>query len=108
MVLGASRRQTPRSATRRLPLFRVLFGLALGAGLWFAPAIVVNSPLRENIIATATNGFAGQVSVGSISAGWLSPVVLEDVVAEHESGEPLLRAPNGRWRRCYRTEPAWA
>jgi len=72
----------------RKPLVFII-GLTLGALVWFAPAIVVNSPLKHSILASATGDFAGTISVESISAGWLSKLSAKNIVAFDAHGERL-------------------
>ncbi|MBI2478838.1 MAG: hypothetical protein HYV60_09445 [Planctomycetia bacterium] len=82
------RNQTSRRSRSRKPVVLVL-GLAVGALLWFAPAIVVNSPLKHSILASATGDFAGTISVESISAGWLSKLSAKNIVVFDARGERL-------------------
>lgn len=81
----------PRGSRFRKPYLLVL-GLGVGALIWFAPAIVVNSPLKKRILASATSDFPGTISVGSISAGWLSKLSARNIVALDAEGGPLVEA----------------
>lgn len=85
----------PRSRGRgkgsRKPIVFVI-GLVLGALVWFAPAIVVNSPLKDRILASAIGDFEGTISIQSISAGWLSKLTANSVVAFDAQGEQLVEA----------------
>lgn len=65
-------------------------GLALGGLLWFAPTIIVNSPLKNSILASATGDFQGEISVGSISAGWFSKLSAKNIVVLDPQGERLI------------------
>lgn len=94
MVLGLFRRRVPRPR-RRIRLL-LPFVIVLGGLLWFAPTIVVNSSLKSTILHQATEGFEGQISTGYISAGWLSPIVVNDVVAQDKQGQPILLASTAR------------
>ncbi|MDA1056020.1 MAG: hypothetical protein O3C40_37035 [Planctomycetota bacterium] len=89
------RGQHRQSLVRRFgsrKLFVIGFGVAFGALVWFAPAIVANSPLKHRIIASAIGDFQGKISVGSISAGWLSKLSVKDVVVFDVQGERLVEA----------------
>jgi len=68
----------------------------LGGLLWFAPTIAVNSSLKSKILNQATAGFEGEISTGFISAGWFSPIVVNDLVAQDPQGEPILLASSAR------------
>src|SRR5262245_30335515 len=57
---------------------RLLIALALLATLvWFAPAILVRTPAVAWGLKQATADLAGEAQIGSVSLGWLSPVVIE-------------------------------
>jgi hypothetical protein len=86
-----------RRVLRRRWLFGLLPLLALGAALlWMAPTIVANTALMHKIISAALSDFEGQVTVGSASLGWLSPVVAHDVAAVDSAGQPLARIKSFR------------
>ncbi len=87
-----SQRHPSRRGSRSRKPFLLVLGLVVGALLWFAPAIVVNSPLKDRILDSATGDFPGTISVGSISAGWLSKLSARNVVAIDAQGEPLAEA----------------
>ncbi|MFV1966300.1 MAG: hypothetical protein ACC628_12825 [Pirellulaceae bacterium] len=57
--------------------------------MWFAPTLIALSPLKQHLVGWATREFDGNVSVGSASLGWLSPVEVEGLVAEDSSGTRL-------------------
>jgi hypothetical protein len=89
------RSQAPTSP--RKPVFRrpivLAGGLLLAALIWFAPAIVVNSPLKDQIIASATSDFEGTIVIDSMSAGWLSSLRANNVVVFDAQGERLAEVP---------------
>jgi len=87
----SQRKPNRRSSRSRKPYILIL-GLGLGALLWFAPAIVVNSPLKNRILASATGDFQGKISIESISAGWLSKLSARNIVAFDAQGERLVEA----------------
>ncbi len=97
MVSGFFRRRTPRP--RRRGRFVLSLLLIVGGLLWFAPTIAVNSSLKQAFLEQATEDFAGRISTGSISAGWLSPIVVNDLVAQDEQGDPLLVAAAARTQK---------
>lgn len=84
-----------RPKRSRKPLI-FLGGLFVGALVWFAPTIVVKSPLKNRILSSATSDFHGTVSVGSISAGWLSPITVRDVVALDRQGARIAEVKTVR------------
>jgi hypothetical protein len=63
------------------------------------PTIVANTALMHKIISAALSDFEGQVTVGSASLGWLSPVVAHDVAAVDSAGLPLARIKSLRSER---------
>lgn len=88
--VGSGRTGASGSRAKRPTI--LLFGIALIGLLWFAPAIIVKSPLKDRIIASATSDFQGTISVESISAGWLSKLRANNIVATDEQGERLVEA----------------
>ena len=93
---NAPQRKSQRKPGRRGPKSRKPFvfviGVALGAFVWFAPSIVVNSPLKDRILASAVGDFQGTISVESVSAGWLSKLSANNVVVFDAQGERLAEA----------------
>jgi hypothetical protein len=99
---GTSRKRSLRlrRVLRRRWLFGLLPLLALGAALlWMVPTIVANTALMHKIISAALSDFEGQVTVGSASLGWLSPVVAHDVAAVDSAGLPLAQIKSLRSER---------
>lgn len=77
----------PRRRWRR----RLLgFAVLVAALVWVAPAVVVKTALRNRIVAAATADVRGTVTVGGMSAGWLTAVELRDVVVTDAQGRTLL------------------
>ncbi len=66
-----------RSRSRRFLLSAFLLIMALG--VFFLPVIVVKSPLRNVILDYSTRDINGEIEVGSVSAGWLSPIVISNL-----------------------------
>jgi hypothetical protein len=86
---------TPQSAPRRSfrkRVLRVLLPLLALVLLivWFAPAIVAKTQLRNRFARQALADVRGTVDVGSASLSWLSPVELRDVVIKDEAGRTLV------------------
>jgi translocation and assembly module TamB len=73
---------------RLLPLTTVL-----GLGVWFAPAVVAKTELRNRFARQALADLHGSVEVGSASLGWFSPVELRDVIIKDEQGRTLVSVP---------------
>ena len=81
----------PRTGRVRtvLVVMLILFA-AFAVAIWFAPAIVARTSLVQSTLASYTGDFAAEITVGRVSLGWLSPVVVRDVVAHDLQGQPLL------------------
>ena len=88
---SSSTTRRPRRALRYAIVGLVFVGIA-----WWAPTIIVNSPLKSTIESVVSSSFAGQVSIGTISAGWLSPIAIEDIVAQDEQGETVFQVRSAR------------
>ena len=89
----------PRRWLRRLVLFLVLLGVAF----WFLPALVAHTPLRNWLVSAAVPGLGGRVTIGSASLGWLSPVVVQQIVVrDAQNGEPItiaaVKTETSLWR----------
>jgi translocation and assembly module TamB len=69
-----------------LPTFLVL-------GVWFAPAIVAKTELRNRFARQALADLHGSVHVGSASLGWFTPVELRDVTIRDEAGRAVVSVP---------------
>jgi hypothetical protein len=82
----------PRRWRRRLAVTVV----SLLALVWFAPTILAKSGLINSFVGKATAKLKGNVSVGSASLGWFSPVVLSDVKLTDAEGRTILAAPTVR------------
>ena len=77
-----------------------MFGLILLAlFLFFLPALVVRTPLKQMAIDRALAGFKGDVTVGSISCGWISPTELNQIKAVDENGELLFSVESVKTRK---------
>jgi hypothetical protein len=63
------------------------------AAVWFAPAVVARTELRNRFARQALADLRGSVTVGGASLGWFSPVELRAVTVKDEQGRTLLAAP---------------
>lgn len=90
---GHAEFQEATRLTRRRRYVKLAFWLLVPAlVVWIAPAIVAHTPLRQSLLKTATAKLNGDVTVGSASFGWLSPIRLYDVAIFDAEGESLLQA----------------
>ena len=83
----------PRRRTRRgLPWGKLfLLGLiTLLALAWFAPTLIIKSSYRDRLLNSALKDFPGKVTLGSASAGWLSPVEITKASATDAQGEEVV------------------
>ena len=83
---------TRRRWPRRLLLTCAALGALLAALVWFAPAVVAKTALKQLILDKALADLNGRATVGGATLGWLSPVVLTDVRVTDPAGEPVLTA----------------
>lgn len=84
-------RSTRRRRWQRSRWLLALLPLAFLAAalLWLVPTIVAHSSLMHKIVSAALEDFEGQVTVGSASLGWLSPLTAYDIAAVDIAGQPL-------------------
>ncbi|MFO0868864.1 MAG: hypothetical protein U0935_07910 [Pirellulales bacterium] len=81
-----------RRLTRQRRFTKIAFWLLVPAVLvWLAPAIVAHTSLRTRLLNAATSSLDGEVSVGRMSLGWLSPVRLYDLSVVDSAGDPLAK-----------------
>jgi hypothetical protein len=84
----------PRRSFLRRWIKRLLpLALLLALGVWFAPAIVAKTALRNRFARQALADVRGTVDIGSASLGWFSPVELRDVTITDDAGRVLVRVP---------------
>ncbi|MCA9123248.1 MAG: hypothetical protein H6822_28105 [Planctomycetaceae bacterium] len=79
---------TYQSKSRKSVVFGL--GIAVCALAWFAPAIIVKSPLRHSILSSVTSDLQGTIAIESISAGWLSTLRADNIVVFDAQGDRLL------------------
>src|SRR5687767_8048252 len=82
---------TRRRGRRWLVRFAVV-GLLLALAVWFTPAVVAKTGLRQAVLARVFADLDGTVAAGGASLGWLSTVELRDVTVTDPSGRTALRA----------------
>lgn len=83
----------PRRPSRRKRWIKRLVPLTLLLlALWFAPAVVAKTELRNRLARIALSDVRGSVDVGGASLGWLAPVELRDVTIRDEEGRPVASA----------------
>src|SRR5678815_5372769 len=63
----------------------------LGALGWFAPSFLAATGLWKSLVVRFVPPLAGRIDAGSLSLGWLSPVVVKDLVLRDEAGELLVQ-----------------
>lgn len=84
---------TPKrsGAARWLMRGTILLAL-LGAAVWFAPAIVAKTALRQRVAPLIFPTYPGMIEIGETSLGWFSPVVVKDLRAEDDQGHTFIAA----------------
>ena len=71
----------------------------LGLLCWFAPALLVHSPLWPRILGQLTKDMDAQLQTGSVSLGWLSPIVVHDLVLLDAQGDAVVTVETLRVER---------
>lgn len=77
-------------------------GCCLGLAIWFAPMIVAETALKQQVPRLLFPLYPGTVEIGSASLGWLQPVVVHDLRAEDAEGNPFLEV-----KEFSTSEPLW-
>ncbi|MEX0978561.1 MAG: hypothetical protein WDZ48_06905, partial [Pirellulales bacterium] len=80
---------TGRSKKKKSHGFRngcILMLLLMCVTVYFAPAIIAHTPLRDIVLQAALK-LDGTITVGSASLGWFSPVSAEKIEIRDKSGE---------------------
>ena len=75
---------------RRRRRFLIAMVLLVGA-VWFAPAIIANTSLRQQLLPTLAPQYPAGIEVGSASLSWTGPVVLRDVTFRDKQDAEFLR-----------------
>ncbi len=81
----------PRHRFRNFLIGCAVVMAVLIAAVWFAPAIVATTSLKQSVLATATAGLNGTVEVGELSLGWFSPVEIHAVSVTDANGKPAIQ-----------------
>ena len=68
-----------------------LLAVILAALVWFAPTIISTTGLWKPLLGQFVPPLAGRVDAGSLSLGWMSPIVVKDLVVRDEAGEVLAQ-----------------
>src|SRR6188768_2179070 len=63
----------------------------LAALAWFAPTLIATTGLWKPLLGRIAPPLSGKVDAGSLSLGWLSPIVVKDLVVRDEAGEVLAQ-----------------
>ena len=82
---------TPPKAPRKSGCGCMLPLILLAATLGFAPQIVSMTSLRNQVPGLLIAELPPGVEIGSATAGWLSPVQLNDLVIPDDQGRPSLK-----------------
>lgn len=90
---SAQKQVSPLRARRRWPWFLLGALITLLLLVWFAPAIVMCTPLRDRLVTWAAADLNATATIGSGSLGWLSPVILRDVQVTDAAGQPMVVVP---------------
>lgn len=79
--------------------FVLAAGLLFGAAIFFAPQLLVRSPLKRTLVQQATADLNVSVNVGTVEAGWLAPLVVQDIVVIDGESNQILEVESVRTRR---------
>ena len=88
--------QTPSTPSRKHPrILKIILGLVvlLLALVWFAPAIIARTSLRDRIVDSALADFNGTVRSESASLSWFGTVEFRNVTLTEPSGRVAVTAP---------------
>jgi hypothetical protein len=77
---------TKKSFAKRIAL--VASALFIGLLLFF-PAIAVRTPLKEIAIRYATAELNGRIEIGHVSAGWLSPIIVQNLIVSDANEQTI-------------------
>ena len=80
----------------------MLFICTLLVAVWFAPSIIAQPAVLQQLPKMVLPQYPGTIEVGSASLGWLQPVVIRNVKATGADGHPLLDV-----KEFSTSEPLW-
>ncbi|VTT96814.1 Uncharacterized protein OS=Planctomyces maris DSM 8797 GN=PM8797T_09894 PE=4 SV=1: DUF748: AsmA_2 [Gemmataceae bacterium] len=84
----------PHPAARRKWRFKLIGPLAvLLLAVWFAPAVVAKTALRNRIARSAAGDLNGTLDVGDASLGWFSDVELRGITLTDPQGRVVAHVP---------------
>lgn len=89
---SSSDERTSRRRERRgvFPRKLIIGFVLLAVFVFFLPAIVVRTPLKQIVINRVLADFQGNVTVESITCGWITSTELRNVVANDANGDLLF------------------
>ena len=87
---GDERRPRPR---RRWRLFTLVVLAAVGGLIWFAPAVIVLTDLRDQPLQAIFAGIDGRVTSRAAIWRWWDTIEYRDVVLRDREGRPLVAVP---------------
>ena len=95
---------SPKAKPRRRWLVRLLLLMvcSLAIAVWFAPQIVAETSLKQQLPKLLFPLYPGHVEIGSASLGWLQPVVVRNLRAEDAQGHLFLDV-----KEFSTSEPLW-
>jgi len=68
--------------------------IVLILAVWLLPVLIVHTPLLNWIVAKSTADLNGTLRVGSASAGWFSPIIVENIEMRDARGQNVLTVPS--------------
>ena len=84
-----NRESKPKTKPRSRVFVFCGFLILLAAVVFFLPAILINTPLKQTAIDWATSDLNGTVEIGNVSTGWLSPVELTQSSLKDKDGNEI-------------------
>lgn len=85
-----SAKKPPRKRSSRIARFLIGVLVILAVLTFFAPQIIVNTSLKQQVIDLALKDFKGKVTVETVSCGWFSETELRQISATDHQGQPLF------------------
>lgn len=78
---------------RRRAVFASAALAVLGAAVWYAPAVIVLTDLRDRPLEAVFAGIDGRVTSGAAQWRWWGTIEYRDVVLRDRKGRPLVAVP---------------
>ncbi len=79
--------KTQRGSTGRI-IFVFLIGLCVL--IWFAPAIISSTSLKNSILPQILKRYPGEIHTGEVSLGWMQPAVFQDIAMQDFEGRDVV------------------